>query len=427
MGIRVQEHAGCRLEALTGLPVSRGLRRGRAQPVRQRRTSRRQPEEREQVAAAVGRAVHSAPMQTPLTRHLGIEMQRCLNSRSAGEFCRICVDTCPERALELAADGIRFDASQCHECALCVVDCPTGAYTHTGFSATELPASAEGRESVDIHCQFSAGEGAGEGELLIPCHGLLGDRLLAGLHAAGVRVLHLHGTEQCDTCPSRVGAGRLARTVQQAEPEVARYFPALQQDSAADVPRQAASGPALARRGFIGQMARGVAYAAIHTLPGSLQTDAARRISPGRHGFTAKHLPELQRLALDLHGRGVTAASWFYQLQAGESCDACNICSFGCPTDSLSIEESGQLRRLRHRPASCLGCGLCLALCPQQALQFCPPDAEMIREEGSITLVEYGQEICSTCGAAFVGSGDQAPLCPPCANERAIQEQWLNL
>lgn len=371
-------------------------------------------------------------MQTELTRHLAIYPQRCLNSRSADEFCRICVDVCPERAIDIVADDIRFDASQCHECALCVTDCPTGAYTHAAFSPAALMASAEGNEAVDLHCQFSGKAPAGQGGLLIPCHGLLNDRLLAGLHAAGVRELRLYGLDQCEACPSRVGAKRLSRTLGEAAPGLAGNFPVVEEmpDTVAGEPsgqKMVKPEAAVGRRGFLGRMARSAAYVAISTLPGSLQAADARHVSSGQQGLMAKHLPDMQRLALDLQARGVTGASWFYQLTANEECDLCNICSFGCPTGSFSIDESGQGRRLLHRPAACVGCGLCLSLCPQQALQFSQVDQQILRQDGMITLIELGQERCNSCGHAFTGSGAGTQLCPSCEKERAIRDQWLNM
>ena len=371
-------------------------------------------------------------MQTELTQHLSIQPQRCLNSRSADEFCRRCVDICPEKAIAIAADGLRFDASQCHECALCVIHCPTGAYRHTAFSPGELLASLAGIECVNLHCQFSGSGQSQENSFLIPCHGLLTDRLMAGMQAAGVNSLHLYGLDRCETCPSRVGARHLAASMENAAPALAAHFPRIEKISAAGAGESAVQKPdtsesAVGRRGFLGQMAKGAAYVAISTLPGTLQADDGRHVAPGQQGLMEKHLPDWQQLAADLHAKGISESSWLYQLEAHDTCDACNICSHACPTGSLCIEESGQVRSLLHKPAACVGCGLCISLCPQQALQFCQSDPELIRNNGTITLIEYGQGFCDACGAAFVDPESGTNLCPSCEKERAIQDQWLNM
>jgi len=358
-------------------------------------------------------------MSEALTQYLTHYPERCLNNRSADEFCRLCVDACPERAIELVEEGIRFDAERCHECALCVIECPTDAFTHAGYAATRLVAAAAGREELDIHCQFSRSERDPDA-LLIPCHGILEGHQFVGLHAAGVRRIRLHGLEGCEACPSRVGERRLdvAMAKRTDGPEIVKITNGKTGGG------EAVAGAEVDRRGFMGRMGKGMAYAAMHTLPGALQADSERHFSPGQHGLLAKHLPGRQRLALDLLAQGRAEVAWFYQLQADDGCDLCNICSFACPTGSLAIDESDGKRRLMHRPAACVGCGLCLSLCPHRALRFSAVDQGLLRQGGSVTLREQEQQRCVSCGAGFAGGGE---LCPRCAQEQAIRDQWLNL
>ena len=361
-------------------------------------------------------------MPEKLSQHLSLYPERCLNNRSAGEFCRLCVDACPERAIELVEEGICFDDERCHECALCVIDCPTDTYLHAGFAASWLVAAAADREQLDIHCQFSRGERS-QGGLLIPCHGLLGERLLIGLHAAGVRTLRLHGLDGCESCPSRVGESRLDAAAAKAavRPEMVKVAKA----GAGGVGATAVA--EVDRRGFMGQMGKGMAYAAMHTLPGALQTDGGRQISSGQHGLLAKHLPDQQRLALELLADDRADIAWFFQLQANAACDLCNICSFACPTGSLAIGESGGSRQLQHRPDSCIGCGLCLSLCPQQALEFSEVDQALLRQGGSLTLQAQAQAICRACGSGFSALAGNAELCSRCEREQSIRNQWLKM
>ena len=356
-------------------------------------------------------------MAEALTQHLSLDPGRCLNNRSAGEFCRLCVDACPERAIELVEDGIRFDDERCHECALCVVECPTEAYLHAGFVATTLVAAAAGRAELDIHCQFSGCELSSEA-VLIPCHGLLGECLLIGLHAAGVRTIRLYGLDGCQSCPSRVGGSRLDGALAKVTegPKIVKM---------AKGDAEAASGAAVDRRGFISQVGKGMAYAAMHTLPGALQTNGGRQVAAGQHGFAAKHLPDGQQLLLDLLAKGRGEADWFHQIGANDACDLCNICSFACPTGSLLIREADGRRELVHRPADCVGCGLCLSLCPHQALAFCPVDQGVLGKGDSISLQGQALALCSSCGASFSPGAGGTNLCQRCEREQSIRNQWL--
>ena len=48
-----------------------------------------------------------------------------IQSRCIG--CGICVDTCPEKALEQASEGITINRAVCRGCGLCTAECPTTA------------------------------------------------------------------------------------------------------------------------------------------------------------------------------------------------------------------------------------------------------------------------------------------------------------
>jgi len=51
--------------------------------------------------------------------------------------CSSCVDTCPENALVLTAEGIRTDFSKCTLCGQCAVVCPTKAMEMSGREYSE--------------------------------------------------------------------------------------------------------------------------------------------------------------------------------------------------------------------------------------------------------------------------------------------------
>ena len=48
-----------------------------------------------------------------------------VGSRCIG--CRTCLDTCPHKALNMSAEGIRIDRKVCDGCGLCVEECPSTA------------------------------------------------------------------------------------------------------------------------------------------------------------------------------------------------------------------------------------------------------------------------------------------------------------
>jgi len=156
---------------------------------------------------------------------LTVHEERCLNRRHRSEFCHICCDTCPQNAIDIHDLSIRIDAAKCDLCALCIADCPTEAFTHEDFSPLDFLTQVSGNKTLDLRCKFMDNRESERGHVRIPCHGLLDERLLTGLHAVAVEHVYLHGVSQCEACPSRVGNNRLSETLERASPELQKRFP----------------------------------------------------------------------------------------------------------------------------------------------------------------------------------------------------------
>ncbi|NOR73519.1 MAG: 4Fe-4S dicluster domain-containing protein, partial [Mariprofundaceae bacterium] len=246
-------------------------------------------------------------MQTSVTEHMTLHVSRCLNARGSTDYCRRCLDGCPRNAIDITDIGIHFDASRCTECALCVRDCPTEVFSHDGFAPIDLITLAKGEKLLEFCCQASDPEQIKPGCLPLPCHGLLDDRLLVGLHSAGVEQLKLHGLDKCANCPSREGARRLAQTLERAPATLKARFPSLHGVSesgdifavtsdAAKIGRKAPMG----RRHFLEGTVNSVAYAALSALPVKLLKDQSSENAPvtsDRNECMVKHLPHSHRLA----------------------------------------------------------------------------------------------------------------------------------
>jgi len=371
--------------------------------------------------------------------------ERCLNRRHRTEFCHVCRDTCPQNAIDISGLTIRIDTTQCDLCALCIADCPTEVFTHEDFSPLAFLEQAKGKQTLDLRCKLMDNRDANPGHMRIPCHGLLDDRLLTGLHAVGVEHLHLHGISQCEACPSRVGSSRLSKSMEKASPELQQHFPLIHTDchEDADSPQAATAQSAphtetpMNRRNFLGRMAdtstQAVAFAAMNSLTFNLaqeNTDETADRSPALNPneYKTKHVPQRHHLALfgcsaiqAAASNSASACSWFHEIHPQGVCNACGICALHCPTGALLIEDSGEMLELQHQAAACIGCGLCVSLCPTQALRLDDVDHDIHITEATVTtLFQCRQSTCTACGQPFSYSGNSQSTCQSCENEKRI-------
>jgi Pyruvate/2-oxoacid:ferredoxin oxidoreductase delta subunit len=71
--------------------------------------------------------------------------------------------------------------------------------------------------------------------------------------------------------------------------------------------------------------------------------------------------------AQDLGGtRTFVPSPFLVQLVDEESCDACNKCADRCPVDSIEVDEANESVFLDHD--TCIGCGVCVAVCKPNSL-----------------------------------------------------------
>ena len=112
----------------------------------------------------------------------------------------------------------------------------------------------------------------------------------------------------------------------------------------------------------------------------------------------------------------------FPAVKIDKGCDMCNLCHLFCPTDALALEDTKEALGIAFKPASCLGCGLCVPICAKNVLtlktQEILPD-EIIQQKKRI-IVWFDKARCADCGRNFVKikSGE---ICDTCLKERELQ------
>ncbi len=369
-----------------------------------------------------------------LTRaELIVDESLCVNLRGRLIHCSRCEERCPMDALSLSRDSVEHDEMLCTGCNSCLPVCPAGALRSTGFVPSRFLQALKESAQNDLHCHASSDDGGG---IVIPCYGALDARLLAAARAEGVTELRLHGLAHCDDCRYGDAREHLQAVVAQLDEWLGADAPRLDLEPeagqrAGDDRRNYQDQPHMDRRAFLRfGGASGVSRAVDWLVPGLARDEEdaealpfyqaeeyPQRAAPYQQALTlrADAIPWRQGQALPLQTRRLS-----------EECSNCLICGRRCPTGALQATETPQARTLSFDPALCTDCGLCVEICPHDAVIVEPLDSPA-GLRGRTTLLFRQQQPCRQCRAPFLPASAQDQLCPVCRNEQELDDAWLDM
>ncbi|GIW72756.1 MAG: hypothetical protein KatS3mg102_2298 [Planctomycetota bacterium] len=285
----------------------------------------------------------------------------CAGFAGGRDGCSACHETCPHGALSRTADAITIDGDACQRCGACVSACPTGALQRRFlpdadiFATLERALPPEGTKpsALVLRCRHEAGgplEGLASGggravSIGAPSIHLFSEAHLLGAVGMGFRAVLL---EPCERCrgergvdhPQRVAdlANRLlaawgldeerCRVGRSAEPETADWLAGV---AALEARPWTPPQSILSRREVIADLAAHF-----------------EAVAGARGGVAAKRTDPYGEPAVD-----------------DQRCTLCGTCARVCPTGALnlSVEEGLSLRAV-----DCVACGLCEALCGEEAV-----------------------------------------------------------
>lgn len=335
------------------------------------------------------------------SQNLRIDPLQCSRLRHMKATCTRCMDHCPQHAISFD-DSIRINVDKCNDCGICTGVCPTGALEATSPSNPELMRRIEQRRETAV-LAFACSrvfQGSDERVIGVNCIGRLDESILVGALAHGIRqVVLIDGP--CGDCPNAAGRQVAARAVAESN-ALAQAFgrpPAI--SLAAELPfpfvvadGSASSSDALSRRAFLTSFLRESRAAAALTVTTVLEKEPEKKIVRVK-GELPQHLSTKRQLLLEMLPRIGQPVSLDFARENGswatcrikESCTACQMCAFFCPTGALSKTEEEGKPALTFRVSHCTNCRVCVEVCYWKALELVPSvNLSKVMEDGKDTF-----------------------------------------
>lgn len=382
---------------------------------------------------------------------------RCLNARHRQAGCALCVDHCPVGAIRLAS-GARplpeLDANACVGCGVCIRVCPTDAFSQALHPETRLVNSGDelpDDEGLALVCPQHPAPARSAAPVRYAirhqrCLAAFSPDQLLSLSQDGGRDVWL-ADEACAHCP----IGRLHEDIVAIVDAANRLLTAFGLPAAIHLssetqtqPREVrvldGAAPAVSRRGFfrsLGKLAQQRADEAVERSPRPLFSPGApvdQRLpyqTPPSLQRLNQHLTELARRfePEPVFSLEADALPWASVRVDARACSGCQLCARFCPTGALNYlwgeMDDGMVFNLTFQPGLCLDCNICVAACPEDAIELTKPVllGDLLKPERALLMAGY-LEPCQRCGASTSPRpGDEQALCYVCRSPTIFRQR----
>lgn len=353
--------------------------------------------------------------------HPSLNGSRCLNRLQRRRPCTACRDVCPEAAITVDDDGGPVpDWDACSGCGLCVSACPSRAVAPALLQTEKiLSLLAPGGKTnfSDIHKDIIISCIDGPNDLFyLEFPGSLPWELLCFLALQGRLILI---TGDCESCEKTVCSRSLRQNVGLAR----QFFRTGVRDSSHSsvsdeniiVTRDPSSVPP---RKYSRRQAFSLALKRTGQTAGFLLPSVQDSVPDGTVWR------QLLMHRLEQMSQSGTGRSFIWALPAiTGKCTACGICLKLCPCEAIMRVPGpeGSCRfYMALLPGKCTGCGICAEICPEKALL--PPAPVSLSLPVRPRLHTVAAVPCSRCGEpvptqSIPPAGSGSPLCIRCRGE----------
>lgn len=340
--------------------------------------------------------------------------ESCLNRRQTKHPCTLCHDRCTGGALPLNPVIEKIDWNKCIGCGVCVSACPSRCFAPDLRQQQTMTAPA-GEDAVSFACAHTK-EPVGERRVECLC-GVPWEWICALALRTRVQLY----TGECGACAIKECREQLLENLAQVRTFLGeeRFAQQVQLIDDAEAMKRREMKKKVERRALFGRLGKevksSVASGVSHALP--VLSD-----HPARNGF-AYRLLLADMLKKDCiaraehgkrEGKPVKYAEYgMFLPEFGAKCYGCGVCMRVCPQQALSIEKENEKSSvISIEPWRCTACGLCQAVCVNggiTGMQINP-----LHHMGRQGHVRVYHDSCAVCGEP-IARGEESGLCIACA------------
>jgi ferredoxin len=349
--------------------------------------------------------------------------------------CQICSDLCPTEAISFSL-GPEIN-NTCINCGLCAIACPTEALENIQNTDQMLLELMEEKADTliqdykfHIHCQQA--EAKNESSVCINCLGTMTENALVALSNREVQHL-LISTGNCNDC-------QLSKGMELFKQAAARYSvltPLLSQSqvshskpvkiSIREKQKQAQPAQTNSRRDFIRSLGTNVVKQAAKIavdkekqIKALLQTD--NEATETKRPSTRREL--LKSLLIE-SGKVTDSqlldpqSPWLKMQVDAAHCVGCGVCVNVCPTGALvkEVHDMELTRTINYN--LCTNCGVCVEACPQDVIRFEQAYQTSYFTNDSVEVVaKVSLNACAICGEIIPVS--EGEVCTTCQKRQVV-------
>ncbi|MBI5875349.1 MAG: 4Fe-4S dicluster domain-containing protein [Deltaproteobacteria bacterium] len=369
---------------------------------------------------------------------LKINPCQCLPLRSPKSGCRLCVENCPTKAIEIEQDSIKVADAICTGCGACFNLCPTGVFEMTNFEPDPFVKRAQEaitkNKSIKMGCCKVPFDHAGSEFLRLPCLAHITSSLILRLLSAGADEVMIMDAGICEVCESRCGDRIAKHTIsktrnllenlglKQKVLIVAKGISINDLVFEGDRLRNYKDDPELSRREIFSIFKKEAKKA----VEGIIKKEAPVKIEAKERLKKAapKERDELIKF-FKKHGllsyKAKTNSSVFPVVSVNQDCNMCRLCALFCPTDALAIEDTEKGAGIVFKTATCTGCNLCIDVCAEKAITLNHKEVlieDMVKQNKAM-LIWFDKVCCASCGRIFAKIKTEN-ICDTCLKEREV-------